>query len=204
MNKNLIIFSILIALTLGYFSSTLYFNSAPVVLQSATWFGEQAKPIPEFKLTDHNGKAFNPETLKGKWHLLFFGYTNCPDICPETLSMLATMYSMIEDEEVKKQLQLTFISVDPDRDDIEKMKTYVTYFNKYFLSARGDIEEVKKLSEKLGILHYIVKSKDGEVYNVAHSGALTLIDPEGRFTGIFSTPHDSSKIANDLTLLING
>lgn len=204
MKKPLIVVSVLTAIALGFSSSLLWFKREPVELQAATWLGEQAKPLPEFELTDHHGSSFNKQNMAGKWHLLFFGYTNCPDICPDTLSMLAGMDSLIKDEDVKNQLQLTFISVDPDRDNLEKMKTYVTYFNKSFVSARGDINQVNTLTDALGILHYIVKSTDGEVYDVAHSGALTLIDPEGRFAGLFSSPHDSAKIAHDLTLLING
>jgi len=199
--KPLIIITTL-AIILGFASALWLLKPQPVQLQSITWLGEQAKPLPEFSLIDHNNQPFTRETLKGKWNLLFFGYTNCPDICPDTLQMLSNMVQQIKDPEVLKQLQITFISVDPDRDTLEKMKTYVTYFNKDFNSARGELTEVDKLTDALGILHYIVKSTDGSVYEVAHSGALTLIDPQGRFIGVFSTPHDSAKIAHDLSAII--
>jgi len=200
--KPLIIIAAL-AVILGFATAFWLLKPQPVQLQAVTWLGEQAKPLPEFALTDQNEQPFSNETLKGKWNLLFFGYTNCPDICPDTLQMLSNMVQKIKDPEVLKQLQITFISVDPDRDSLEKMKTYVTYFNKDFNSARGEIDEVDKLTDALGILHYIVKSTDGSVYEVAHSGALVLIDPQGRFIGVFSTPHDSTKIAHDLTAIIN-
>ena len=90
----------------------------------------------------------------------------------------------------------------PDRDDLKKMKTYVTYFNERFMSARADIDHVNTLTDAIGILHYIVKSTDG-VYEVAHSGSLVLIDPEARFSGVFSSPHEFNKIAHDLSALIN-
>ena len=202
MKKTLIIITAL-AIILGFTSALFIFKSKPVQLQAITWLGDQAKPLPEFELTDHNNKLFNNETIKGKWHLLFFGYANCPDICPDTLQMLTNMVALIKDEKVLEKLQITFISVDPDRDDLQKMKTYVTYFNKIFMSARGDIDHVNTLTDAIGILHYIVKSSEGDVYEVAHSGSLILIDPEGRFSGVFSAPHEPEKIAHDLTALIN-
>lgn len=204
MKKILIIIGLVLAIGLGLGASLQVFKPEPVVLQAATWFGDQAAPLPAFELTDHFGKPFNQDTVKGKWQLMFFGYTNCPDICPDSLQMLSNMMKLITDEKVKQNLQITFVSIDPERDDLAKMKSYVTYFNPDFVSARGSIEEVNKLTDALGIMHYITKSSDGSRYEVAHSGALTLIDPQGRFIGIFNTPHDSAKIAHDLTAIING
>lgn len=203
MNKPLISILVVASLALGFGASLLWFGSAPVQLQTATWFGEQARPLPPFELTDHSGEPFNNDSIKGKWQLFFFGYTNCPDICPDTLQMLTNTTALINDKEVLDKLQITFISVDPERDSLASMKQYVTYFNEDFNSARGDIEQVNAVTNPLGILHYINKTSDGKI-EVAHSGTLTLIDPEGRFSGIFSSPHDSSKIAQDLSLLIKG
>lgn len=185
-------------------SSMLLLKPEPIELQAATWFGDQARPLPAFNLTDHNGNAFNQQSIKGKWQLMFFGYTNCPDICPDSLQTLSNMMSAISDESVKQKLQITFITVDPERDDLAKMKAYVSYFNPSFMSARGEMDELYSLTDALGVPHYISKSKDATRYEVSHSGVLTLIDPEGRYTGIFSTPHDSAKIAHDLSVLING
>lgn len=191
------------ALALGFSTSLLWFRSEPVQLQAATWFGEQARPLPAFELTDHFGQPFNNSSIKGQWQLFFFGYTNCPDICPDTLQMLTNTTAQISDKSVLDQLQITFISVDPERDNLAKMKAYVTYFNERFNSARGELEQLNVVTDSLGILHYINKTSDGKI-EVAHSGTLTLIDPEGRFTAIFSSPHDSDRIAQDLSLLING
>lgn len=202
MNKTLVIFTV-VAIILGVFTANFLLKPEPVQLQAITWLGDQAKPLPPFELTDHNNKPFNNKTIKGKWSLLFFGYTNCPDICPDTLQMLSTMLDQIKDEKVLQNLQLTFVSVDPDRDDLKKMKTYVTYFNPSILSVRGDMDQVNNLTDAVGILHYIVKSTENNTYEVAHSGALVLIDPEARFSGVFSAPHDPAKIAHDLTALIS-
>ncbi len=202
MKKSYLLIAVL-ATVLGFSAALWLLKPQPVPLQAITWFGEQAKPLPAFELTDQNGNAFNPDTLKGRWQLLFFGYTNCPDICPDTLQMLANMVAQIKDPEVLEQLQITFITVDPQRDQLDKMKSYVTYFNADFNSARGPMDELNKLTNQLGILHHIDRSEDGSKYEVAHSGALALIDPRARYIGVFSTPLDSGKIAHDLSTIIN-
>jgi protein SCO1/2 len=203
LKKPIFIFSILIAMALGFAISLQWFKPAPIKLEALSWLGEQAIPLPEFELLDHYRQPFNQQTIKGKWHLLFFGYTNCPDICPDTLQTLQSMVKEIKNPEVLQQLQVTFVSVDPKRDDLEKLKTYVTYFNKDFLSVRGELEQVNKLTDALGILHYI-SNPDDEHYEVSHSGNLILINPTGQFTGVFSPPLDSGEIARDLSKIIQG
>ncbi len=202
MKKAIIIITALTVI-LGITSAFYLLKPEPVQLMAITWFGDQAKALPEFELTDHNNQPFNNKTIRGKWHLFFFGYTNCPDICPDTMQMLSNMLAQVKDKSILENLQLTFISVDPDRDDLQKMKSYVTYFNKSIMSARADIDSVNTLTDAVGILHYIVKSAEENIYEVAHSGSLILIDPEGRFCGVFSAPHDPEKIAHDLTALIS-
>jgi protein SCO1/2 len=204
MKKNhfVIVFLLALGVTLGILLATI--QREPVALQAATWFGDQARTLPAFELTDHDGHPFNPASMKGKWHLLFFGYTHCPDICPDTLQTLSDTLKQIDDPAVREQLQITFVSVDPERDTLELTREYVRYFGPTFVSARGPIDKVNVLTEALGILHYIDKGKDPVNYEVAHSGALTLIDPRGYYSAIFNSPHDSARIAHDLTAIITG
>jgi len=203
MNKiklSIITFSLLA----GVILSLTFFKTQPVQLQAGTWFGEQAKPLPDFQLLDQNMEKFGKEKLTGKWSLLFFGYTNCPDVCPGSLQMLDNMLNSIEDKDIKKQIQVLFISVDPWRDTPQKLKQYVQYFNPEFLSASADIPQLNVLTKALGILHYTGKTEDSQQeYDVAHSGSITLIDPQARYIGIFSSPHDSNKIAVDMKTIIS-
>jgi protein SCO1/2 len=192
-----------VAIILGIASAVFMLRPEPVQLQALTWFGPQAKSLPGFELTNHNGETFNNQSLLGKWNLLFFGYTNCPDICPDSLQTLSNTVSQINDREVLEQLQIIFVSIDPARDDLQTLKTYVTYFNPLFMSASAAIEKVKILTEAVGIMHFIDKSADGSFYNVTHSGAIILVDPQGRYSGVFSAPHESAKLAHDLTGIIN-
>lgn len=202
MKKILILVTLAVAVALGFSVAKLVLKPPPVELDVATWFGDQARKLPAFGLTDHNRQAFNNRSLQGKWTLMFFGYTHCPDICPDTLQVLADTMRQIDNEAIRQQLQIVFISVDPERDTLDAMKAYVGYFNPAFLSATADIDQVNVLTEALGILHYIVKTEDTDRYEVAHSAVIPLIDPEGRYTAIFNAPHDSEMIASDLKRLI--
>lgn len=204
MKKNLFPMIALLALTLGVGSAAWLLRPQPIHLQAATWLGDQAKPLPAFALTDHNNQPFTSSSVRDKWHLLFFGYTNCPDICPDTMQVMANMLQQIEDPQVQEKLQLVFVSVDPDRDDLQRMKSYVTYFHPDILSAGADIDEITRLTDALGIHHRLNKLGDEENYLVEHSGSLVLLTPEANFGGVFMGPHDSGKIAHDLTALIQG
>ncbi len=202
MNKTLLIITP-IAVLIGLALSLMVFRPTPIQLQAATWLGDQAKPLPPFALTDHFNRSLDNQSIAGRWHLWFFGYTHCPDICPDTLQVLANTLHSIQDQTILDRLQVTFITVDPDRDSLENMKTYVTYFDPRFVSARTTIEQLRPLTKTLGMFHAVHKSEDGH-YEVEHSGALALVDPRGQFIGLFSGPHDSARIAHDLTALING
>lgn len=183
----------LTALIAGYFASQ-YIAPKKLFLQSGTLI-KTPMALPKVNLIDHNNDAFSNERFANKWTLMFFGFTNCPDVCPDSLNMLKTMYERLSEED-KKDIQIIFVSVDPDRDTTDKMKSYVTFFNPSFLGVTGKIENITALTKKLGIIHYIQGPKDS--YDVAHSGSMTLINPQGEFEAVFSAPHDPEIMATDL------
>lgn len=202
MNRNLYLGAILLAAILGVLASMYLSKPQPIQLQAVTWLGPQGKTLPAFELVDHDRQPFDNQRLQGKWHLLFFGFTHCPDICPDTLQMLDNMFEALDDPAIRRQLQVVFVSVDPDRDDLATMKSYVTYFNSDFLSARAEIERLNVLTDAVGILHHTDRRGDELDYDVGHSASLILTNPEGRYIGVISTPHDSLRIAQDLKALI--
>ncbi|MGB0697167.1 MAG: SCO family protein, partial [Rhodospirillaceae bacterium] len=108
----------------GFFVSWNLSNK-PVVLEAATWFGDQAKLLPEFELVDQNKEPITREQLKGYWNLVFFGYTHCPDICPTALIDMNRMVQSIEDPQVREAVKVYFVSVDPERDTPEELGPYV-------------------------------------------------------------------------------
>ena len=149
-----------------------------------------------FKLTDHNNAVFNQERLEGKWTFVFFGYTSCPDICPATLYVLNSVQGLLEDEtgEVPADMQVVFISVDPERDTTEKLASYITHFNKKFTGATASKTEIDKLTRQFGAGYILEAETAPGQYLVAHTSAIFLVDPFGRLVASFSQPHYASTI----------
>lgn len=141
----------------------------------------------DFQLVDHRGEPYSLENLQGKWTILFFGFTNCPDICPTTLALLSEMYVDLEEEE-KEKLQIVMISLDPERDTVEKMATYVPYFHEDFVGVTGDPNVIFGLTTQLNIAYTQVELAE-ENYTVDHSTQLVLINPKGHYHGFFKAPH---------------
>ena len=160
------------------------------------------KPLATFSLQDQDQAKFDRSRLQGKWSLLFFGFTNCPDVCPTTLSTLNQLHA-----ELNKQkhdvgdVQFIFVSVDPGRDNSDKLKRYVKYFNKEFLGVTGDKKEIARFAGQLGA-HYEVLDKSGEKnYSVNHTAAIFIFDKKGQFFGLMSPPLDPAAMASRIELI---
>ncbi len=203
MNKSSIVIISAIALVIGFALSWYAHDNRPIELESGLWFGEQARALPEFELLDHSRKKLTRAQMQGKWSLLFFGYTHCPDICPISLQMLADMVKAIDDPHVTKALQVYFISVDPERDQPELLADYVTYFNSEFKGATAPIEQLTPLTRSLGIAHAFRNKSEGSLaYDVDHSSAIVLINPQAEYAGLFGAPQDALAMARDMTIII--
>ncbi len=157
-----------------------------------------ARPLIGFSLLDQNKQEFSPAQLKGHWSFLFFGFTNCPDVCPTTLKVMQSVWKTLPTKAGEKgHPKLYFISVDPDRDSAETLKQYVQYFNPEFNGVTGKLDELDKLTNQIGIL-YGYDEKDGdndEEYIVNHGAQLILVDPKGRMRAVISPPHIAKTIA---------
>jgi protein SCO1/2 len=156
------------------------------------------RPLAAFSLVDQHGQRFDLQRLKGKWSLLFFGYTHCPDVCPTTMTVLRQVYDRLAaTPEVLAQAQVVFVSVDPQRDSPEQLGAYVGYFNQNFIGVTGDEADLQCLTRQLGILHMRAPGSTPENYLVDHTASILLIDPRARLHAVFSTPHDAANIADD-------
>jgi len=203
MNKSSIAIVALLALTGGFSISWYLSSNKPIELEAGLWFGEQARALPEFELIDHHGKVMDRTTLSGKWSLMFFGYTHCPDICPASLQTMSDMVNAIEDPDVSATVRIYFVSVDPERDNSDTLASYVTYFNPGFTGATAVLEKLTPLTRSLGIAHEIRnKTADNPNYDVDHSSAIVLINPQAEFAGLFSAPHNPLAMARDLTRIV--
>ena len=203
MRKSNIVVVAVLALIIGFIIALVSRQFQPVKLESATWFGEHSRALPEFELIDKSGNRLTRSGFEGKWHLIFFGYTHCPDICPGSLQTLAEMVKLIDDPDVANLLEVAFISVDPARDTPDVLKSYVDYFNADFIAATASPGALDTLTKALGIAYFIDKNNpEQQNYEVGHSSGFLLINPQVEFSGLFSAPHDSRKIANDLSKII--
>lgn len=154
--------------------------------------------LQPFKLTDHNNTLFIEERLQGKWSFVFFGYTSCPDVCPATLYILSSIHGLLVDETggIPDDMQVVFISVDPERDTPEKLANYITYFNKDFIGATANKAEIDKLTRQFGAGYIFEEETSAGGYNVAHTSAIFLVDPYGRLVASFSQPHQPATIVS--------
>lgn len=147
-----------------------------------------------FALTDHNGKPFTQDWLTGKWSLLFFGYTFCPDICPITLATIRQFEGLLADTEAAGSVQVAMISVDPQRDTPEKLRGYMGFFSPDYMGATGEYIDIFNLARQLNVAFGYQPQENGE-YLVNHSGEIILINPDGHFHGFFKMPHDPERMA---------
>ena len=161
----------------------------------------KARQLPAISLQGSDGQTYQADQFKGKWHLVFFGYTFCPDICPTTLAELKRIKSQLPPE-IQAQIQILMISVDPDRDTPEQLKAYLHYFDPSFLGLTGAIEDIQLLSNATSI-PFIPGDTSKPHYTVDHSGNLALINPQGEQLGVIRAPLNISGLVESLPHLID-
>lgn len=156
----------------------------------------QAKDLTDFKLTGADGKTLGLKDLKGKWSFIFFGYINCPDVCPLTMGILGQTFNLIEKVPAAfQEIQGIFVSVDSKRDTPELLKEYASHFNSKFTGVTGDTTQLDAFSRQMSALYTIEPQKTGDAYQVTHSSTIFLVDPQGRLYGRFPPPHTPQEIA---------
>jgi len=197
--KTLLAFAVIAAIGTHFVLRELHARQFPAALRG---FAVDPKPISSVSLTDKTGTTLNDTYFAGKWTLVFFGYTNCPDVCPSTLMQMKELYKSIRQLPEHKDYQFLFISVDPRRDTIKRLKSYVEYFDKDFDAASGDIGQIKSFEKVFGAFHhYDKKSKDDRNYAVAHSAEVFIVGPQQRFVGKFLPPINVNKLTVKLSKL---
>lgn len=187
-----------LAVAAGLWFGARLFSTAPARMQAAVMY-PLPRAVPDFALTRSDGRPLTLADWKGHWTVVFFGFTNCPDVCPTTLATFKQVWAKLPAPAAAK-LRFDFISVDPARDTPELLARYVGYFDKDFIAATGSDGELTKLTRALGLLYARGEPKDGS-YSVDHSASAVLIDPSGREVGLFRPPFDAARIAADLDAL---
>ena len=154
---------------------------------------DSPQALPPFSLLDHHGQVFDPSRLQGRWTLVFFGFTHCPDICPTTMADLANMMKKLEDLP-EADTQVVLVTVDPERDDIKRLSDYVSLFNPGFTGVTGEPAALKDFASALNTLYRKVPGLDSDDYQIDHSANVSLIDPQGGYRGFFSSPLNPDRL----------
>ena len=161
----------------------------------------QSRSVPALEMTDQNGQPVTMDQLKGKWSLLFFGYTFCPDVCPTTLAQLRQVKSELP-KEAAERLQVVLVSVDPNRDTPTQLKQYLGYFDTEFRGVTGSLDTTQKLANALSI-PFIPADTSKPNYTVDHSGNLAVIGPDGTQRGFIRAPLNNAKLVAQLPVMLN-
>lgn len=191
------------ALAAGLGAALLWRHPAPTIeLATGTYFAP-ARPLPDFSLIDQQGHAFGPQSLRGRWSMMFFGYTNCPDFCPTTLTTLASMEKALRARGAKSRPQVVFVSVDAKRDTPAQLAKYVPYFDPEFIGVTArDQASIEDLARKLGVAVFLSPPKPDGSYTVDHSGAIFVVDPRGELTAVLTGPFSASTLESDFDRIV--
>lgn len=204
--RMLVIIALAVALAAGLWVGQRQFL-APAAPQagagpatSAALLYPTPRQIPAFELVRTDGSPFTNADLNGRWTLAFFGFTHCPDICPDTLARMQDVRKRLGDLGASDDVAMLFVSVDPERDTGETIRQYIEFFDPTITGVTGEPARLDVLTNALGIVHRKV-DLDGGGYTIDHSSQLVLLDPEGRQAGIFRPPFEPAKLAADLAIL---
>jgi protein SCO1/2 len=173
----------------------------PLALEHATLF-PAARALPEFELLDQRREPFGRQRLAGRWSLLFFGFTQCPDVCPTTLATLAAVRRELASLPAPLLPEVVLVSVDPGRDTPERLAEYVAFFDPSFTGVTGETAALRSLTEGLGVAVIVGQADAGGNYTVDHSTSVFLVNPQGAVAAVFSAPHTPDGIAHDYRLIV--
>ena len=158
-------------------------------------------PLQPFSLIDQNNKPFTLKQLRNKNTLVFFGYTSCPDICPTTLATLNQIYKQLKGIAAYKNLNIVFISVDPQRDTADKLQDYMKYFNKDFIGVTGRKDNIDLFIKQFNAAYIIEEKTSDENYQISHASSIFLVNPQVNIIASFSPPHNSKTIISQLAII---
>ncbi len=183
-----------------------YFQSLPSLLQKKPTLltGKiLTRPIEldNFELIDQNNQTFNSESLKGNWTILFFGYTNCPDVCPTTIYKLAEVKNDVNQNLPSKNFNTVLVTLDPDRDTPERLDEYIGYFDESMLGVTGTYRDIQSFSSNLSVF-YQRTNKDGG-YDFNHTASIFVFNQDGSLFATMSPATSVSELRDDFYTILN-
>ncbi len=170
----------------------------PVVFKNTDVTGlDYAK---DFALTDHTGKLRTLADFKGKVVAVFFGYTQCPDVCPTTMTEMANVMKQLGP--LSDKVQVLFVTLDPDRDTQALLSKYVPAFDPRFLGLRGDAATTEKVAKEFRVFYQKVPGKEPGSYTMDHTAGIYVFDPQGRIRLFMRNAQDTAAVVHDIKLLL--
>ncbi|HJW45114.1 MAG TPA: SCO family protein [Lysobacter sp.] len=157
------------------------------------------RAAPELSLQSSNGGQLSLASYRGKVVLLGFGFTSCPQVCPTTLAVLASVRKKLGDQ--GKQVQVVYVTVDPERDDAGRMRAYLRGFDPSFVGGTGTPEQLSSVREKYGVMAQ--RKPVGNSYTVGHSSSVYLIDRKGLLRGMMPYGRLPADYVHDIQALLS-
>jgi protein SCO1/2 len=186
----------------GIAASVFWRHPAPAVELTTGTFLPRARELPDFSLIDQQGRVFGSANLRGHWSLLFFGYTNCMDFCPTTLTTLAAVQKRLRAAKTPVLPQVIFVSVDAKRDTPAQLEKYVPYFDPEFIGlTAADQPSIEAVAKKFGVAVAIGPESGGN-YTVDHSSAIFVVSPDGRLSAILTGPFNAESLHVDFERIV--
>ncbi|WP_312571042.1 SCO family protein [Stutzerimonas balearica] len=167
-------------------TSALALDRAALLDEANIMLFPQPRPLPTVELLTQDAEPWRTDALRGRWHLLFFGFTSCPDICPTTLADMRRLLAELPPEQ-RANVQLVLVTADPARDSPAQLKDYLSYYRAGFQGLTGDLTQLQSLSRALG-LPFVPAGQTSGDYSVSHSGNIALVGPDGRLHGHLRAP----------------
>lgn len=157
----------------------------------------------DFTLTPEKGESVSLSDFRGKIVVMYFGYASCPDVCPTSLAVIGSAMKRLSDEEIE-QVQGVFISVDPERDNGEKLMEYAQYFHKNFVGITGTPAQIQQVAKQYGSYFTKVESESALSYLMDHTSTTYIIGKDGQF--VSSEPHGATPadVESAIRAAING
>ena len=204
MSKRNVIFILLILFSItGLFT---YFQSLPSLLEKKPSLitGKilvRPMEIDNFELIDQNNQVFNKKSLEGGWTVLFFGYTNCPDVCPTTIYKLAEIKNGIKEDLPSANFNTVLVTLDPDRDSTERLHEYIGYFDETMLGVTGTYENIQSFTSSLSVFYQRINKEEG--YDFNHTASIFVFDKDGSLFATMSPANTVGELESDFFTILN-
>lgn len=158
------------------------------------------RALTAISLQTDSGTEFTESSLQGAWTFVFFGFTNCPDICPTSMSIMGQSYNELTQEE-RADFRGLLVSVDPERDDLASLGAYAKAFSPTFTGVTGSIADLATFATQVNAAFQKVPGQGDEPYQIDHTGNIVIVNPRGHYHGFIKMPHTRAKLVQTFRAL---